>query len=342
MARPTKKEQQIKTGIKELNILVRDNTFYTFFENETENLSVFKISYYFCQYCRNRALANHRVENIDSLHDIEYKVLESLSTYIPENEKLQYMKLFNLDKLLYYRLLHLFLNDTPYIDDEKYQVINLVEENALTQAFGEDALEYFFTYSERIPFYYLDKENIPVETKAKEIIKNQDFSSISLILDNKIYPAKEEYVDKNRSTFVELDFTKPLDELIEFIKTIKTDFDEDPKVLQTLYDLTDGGQDIYTCDLAECDIYTTNNTKPIGGRLADALFIYDCKKAGLDNEYILGEIDRYWIEVKNLYPDSMQQSTLRNYHRFATEYIDEKKYKCHISGYNLPQSNIFP
>lgn len=153
-------------------------------------------------------------------------------------------------------------------------------------------------------------------------------------------------VRKNKLVNIELDFTKPKEDIMAYVEKIKDDFDENLEkgidILPNIYDLLGDDGKIFKYDVKNCDIYKTNNIKPIGGRLADALFIYDCKKVNelldadiLINKYILDEINKYWTETRNLFKDKMQPETLSEYYKLAVDYIDNKKYKCYLSGYDL-------
>ena len=138
----------------------------------------------------------------------------------------------------------------------------------------------------------------------------------------------------HKSALVKIDFTKPIQEIIAFVSKIKNDFDNDSSKIKSLdeYLGIEQAKETYSCDLTNCDIYKSGTTKPLSGRLSDALFIYDCKKLGLTKEYILSEINRYWNEVKNLNRDKMSENTYREYLNFAKKQIDEKGYKDFLEG----------
>lgn len=138
----------------------------------------------------------------------------------------------------------------------------------------------------------------------------------------------------HKSALVNIDFTKPIEEIIAFVSKIKNDFDNDPTTIQHLDELLDikPKREVYTCNFTECDIYKHKNPKPLEGRLADVLFIYDCHRLGLTKEYTLSEINRYWNDVKNLFKDKMSDNTYREYLSFANKQIDEKGYKDFLAG----------
>lgn len=144
----------------------------------------------------------------------------------------------------------------------------------------------------------------------------------------------EKILNQNKSAYVRIDFTKPLDEIVSIVTKIKNDFENNHNIIQTLGEYLDieEEKEVYKCDLVNCDIYTEKNPKPIEGRLIDALFIYDCKKFGLTNEYALNEINRYWNDVQNLFTEKMQENTRIKYLAFMTDLIDNQKFESFMTG----------
>lgn len=148
--------------------------------------------------------------------------------------------------------------------------------------------------------------------------------------------------NKNKNIYAELDLTKPLDEILSYVTRLKKDFDEDPSKFPNAYELLGETQTPYKCDLDKCEIYKdTRSPKPISGRLADILFIYDCKKvnelAGADlltNDYITDEINSYWRNVKNISTERFY--SLSEYYAIAKEYIDDKRYVEYLTGVSKP------
>lgn len=340
MAAPTKAEREKREKIKELGLFIRDSEFYTTFENEADTLSLSMTSYSFCSMARYRELGNQRANHLDHEHN-QRIVYNLLTRNIPVEKKVMYDKLKILDEKIYCRALHCLMvsNDRRVWDKEKnYSIYNIVNNESLEEIFqGEKNPDLNYNFEgDGIPFPSIDEHTIEYLTKKeKNTLTNHIIPYITLIKRHTIFPDITQFTDWNRSTYVELDFTKPLSELIEFITKIKKDFDNNPKTIQTIDDLFGRDYGIHSCNLENCDIYKTKNPKPIGGRLADVLFIYDCKKAGLDNDYILNEINKYWTETKNLFKDKMQLKTLREYHNLAIDYIDNGKYVSYLSGCNI-------
>jgi len=144
----------------------------------------------------------------------------------------------------------------------------------------------------------------------------------------------------SKSAFLELDFSKPLEDIIQTVKEVKEKIENDPEFFKTPYELLGGEPlQVFKTNLKTDEIYKeTRSPKPIEGRLADMLFIYDCKKANLTNEYIVKSINDYWNNVKNIVDaEAISLDTVQRYYKTAQEYIDLQKYKKFMSGVeNIP------
>jgi len=220
-----------------------------------------------------------------------------------------------------------------FLDNDKYLSSYYNSEPMLSDEDLENLRKYYFTHSTNDRGRALHSTTITREGCYSVGIPVQKYNTIS-------YPNDVFSIDygvrKNKVVNVELDFTKPKEELIKFITKIKDDFDEGLKkginTIPNIFDLLGDDEEIFI----DSEIHKKNTRKPIGGRLADVLFIYDCRKSGLDNDYILDEINKYWTETRNLFKEKIQLDTLREYHNLAIDYIDNEKYKCYLSGYDLP------
>lgn len=142
----------------------------------------------------------------------------------------------------------------------------------------------------------------------------------------------------HKSALVNIDFTKPKEEIIALVSKIKDDFDNDHSTIQGIDEfLGMPAHQVYNCNIKECDIYKHKNPKPLQGRLADALFIYDCNKMGLTKSYSMSEIDRYWNVVKNVFREKMSENTYYEYLDFATKQIEKGGYQDFFNGAKQPQ-----
>jgi len=359
MARPNKETLEKLEKIKRLKLFTRDNDIYTEFEETTKDMSVYEISYVFNRRCANRS-SDRYFTSIESYRESYAHLSEYLKIPI-EVEKLKRLEKIDEEiSKIYISLICTMLSDK--LEKEKpflYEMEIYVFKEEFQKIFNKEELEQAFRFGvpsainlhtalkflskkqiERLKKYYFNEANdsyfdgfggnFVYQTIIK---KNQMYrGSIPVESDEDRIPW-EHPVYKNKSCYVELDFTKPKEELIEIISNIKDRFDNDPSTIKNLYELLGDTGEIYKCNLGECDIYKKDKKKPIGGKFADIFFIYDCKKIGLDNKYIIDELYDYWLKKKNI-EEGMTLKTLQKYHKMAKEYIDEKKFKCYFSGYN--------
>ena len=151
---------------------------------------------------------------------------------------------------------------------------------------------------------------------------------------------------KHKNYFIEVDLTKPKEDIIKYIETIKDEFDDDPSKFDNIHDKLGLIPEIFQCSIKDCEIFTLGKrgtNKPINGIMADILFIYDCCKVGLSKKYIIGEINRYWNNIKKINTDEMSESTYRKYKKIAIDYIENQKYECYLTGYkNSPSKETKP
>ena len=299
------------------------------------------------------------IQNMEKLHSIDIEIFvfffelikhSKYATFSQEKPfdykviNLVYLKDF-IDILGEERAKELFigLNATIDLNTIIYDEEKLIQFKHIFPDSKCDDSKYFLSKEELNKvrnFYFSTPQDSYRITPHSTLIK-RDYHAYGTTLDSHKVETPPEgfYIDygttKTKSAYVELDFTKPIEELKEFITKIKDDFDNEHRSIRNIYDLLGDKNDIFQCDLKDCDIYKTNNIKPIGGRLSDVLFIYDCKKAGLDNDYIIDEINRYWIDIKNLFREKFRASTLIEYHNLAIDYIDNEKYECYLSGYDI-------
>lgn len=299
MARPSRAEKEKRDKIESLELFKRDSFIYTNFEERGKHLSTSIISYMFCSECNKRA-------NMDI--DLSEFKKEKISYRRNETIKEKIKKLYDIDKFMSFY--SLFIYSTDYL-----------------KGLSEDNYKFYSIQDINIELQEWEKYSQPHQIKL--IHKNYTPYNPFRLNDTPENAFNLDAIQKVNRVYAELDLSKPLDELIEFVTMIHNEYKENP---QNIYN-----HDFkpYKCELSDCDIYKFKNPKPIYGRLADVLFIYDCKKLGLSNDYIQDEIDRYWQDVKKLYKDSFTSNTLSTYYKFSKKYIDDKKYQSFVCGYDL-------
>ena len=299
MGRPSKEQILKREDIINLKIFKRDNLIYTRFEDRLKNFSTEIISYMFCSECSKRT-------NLYS----DLKDFKKEEILIRNNKTLetQIKKLYDIDKSVSFYVLFIYLSDALKVLSDKNFKLYSIQNINLELEEGE-------RYSNPSTIRLIHKNYTPYNPFRLNDTKENSNNYNELQKVNRVY--------------AELDLSKPISELLEFVTMIKNEYELDHT------NIYNDDFKPHKCDLPNCDIYKSKNPKPIYGRLSDVLFIYDCKKAGLHNDYIIDEIDRYWRDVKNLFRDKFRASTLADYYNFSQKYIDEKEYQSFVCGYDL-------
>jgi len=322
MARPTKDELKQREEFISLGLFVRDNNIYTAFEEDTKelNFSSIKLSYEFCNQCEDR-----------------YEIIQNKSIETP----MEYYNALS-DNLS-------FRNSPSYAREKKatYHSYTLVLQKEMKKAIEEKGDRFsndeeWNTFVHLDPFYneewnkdteyrLSNKEKQSMKTYFENINYHAEFKYLTII-EKDYRTIVTEKIGAERNTFMEIDLTKPLNELIEFVTTIKNDYDKNPNKISNFHNLIGLDYKDFKCSLGTCDIYKHKSPKTLSGKLMDTLFIYDCRKYGLNEDYIKSEINRYWNEVKNIHRETIAEGTYQKYYKFAIDYIDNKKFLCFIHG----------
>lgn len=144
------------------------------------------------------------------------------------------------------------------------------------------------------------------------------------------------FTNKKRKALVDIDFTKPLDEIIAFVTAIKNDFDKDPSIIPTTREILTGEPEPEPKPDTSLYTHDKKNKKKLWEKYADVLFIYDCKKVGLGEAYIRSEIDAYHqtkgIVNKKGKLISIADDTYKELVKMGKDYIDKGKYKEFLHG----------
>ncbi|MBU1666942.1 hypothetical protein KKC13_00865 [bacterium] len=366
MARPTKEEIARREQIKSLGLFVRDSHIYTAFEEETQkaNLTPTKLSYLFCNECEKRNQDYGEIYARENIRFLKY------DKNVPIIKPLLKINL-DLGAYLFYLYYHKFVdysNDKVFFPP--YSSSTLAYKKDIEKALGrclntdlsksmiefssqypstsmskmefKDWMEYYNTDDELVNISFLRDDFFTKEDKIKiqehyKTINYRDYHNLNyLTLITKDDKCEYGISGLERNTFAEIDLTKPLEEIVEFVTMLKNDYDQDPTCISNFHRLIGMELEDHQCSLEACDIYKHKNPKTLSGRLMDVLFIYDCKVAELDDSYIMSEIDRYWNDVKNVHKEKITKNTFQKYRKLAIDYIDNLEYKNFIKGYDLP------
>lgn len=104
----------------------------------------------------------------------------------------------------------------------------------------------------------------------------------------------------NLTALVQIDFSKPDEEIQDYLLTLKRELQQNSALSQDLDHFLDKRIPSQRCRTAEeiwdaLRSHKTNDGKGLSTRWADMLFIYDCEQYLIkEGTYIKDEIDRYW------------------------------------------------
>ncbi len=346
MARPSKETIKKRNEILELEIFKRNNEIYINFEDKNNNKTKYDIAYSFslCCFFRNPTRANGNMIT-DVFLDIESEEIKQSSMY---------KTLLSIDKnyASYFLNFKSFYNDNKRRDNGKpragYCIEHEIEISILRNALSKKRfieatnelinIEYFeMNFSESgSDFILTNAEKMAIINELSE----QGWKAEKTLIHSKqvSYDIEAIFEDNhNKKIFAELDLTKSKEEILEYVSKLKDDFDKDPSYFKNVSEIFGKTQAPFTCNLQDCEVYKAKNPKPIYGRLADVLFIYDCMQVNkilgadiLTKDYITDEITKYWRDTKNISTESFY--SFDEYYTLAKEYIDNKRYKDYLSG----------
>lgn len=318
-------------SIIDLELLIRSSPLYLDFENRTKDLNEVEISYIFCKECETRAKDINFTKKWLEVRDNSTSKEEKEKLTLIYNEQFEELKKIDFNLYAYYNNLFESVVLNPLEDSirKQYSVKTMIDEPILLKVLGEDRVNELLydafpkEIQENKGFPYLDFEYLisMLDTdevkKIKNHIKSNPFGFRTMILRD--YAKIQR--DSTNSHFVEIDFSKPIEEIQKFIKDIKDDFDLDPKKIPTMYDLLNIKRKKIELHTLKSEIYKKTNKKSNSQVLADILFIYDCDKAN----YIQADIQQ---EFKEHYKNEIgiRKDTIKNYLEFGKNYINKKKY----------------
>lgn len=335
--------QERRKEIINLELIQRDNTIYTDFEKDIED--GINIDYLFCMQCYIR----YSFTNGGSC-----KISYPLSI----SKKLETLKKIDENIYNYYSSLVNHCMTSWKASKKGYSVKTNFDQYALIQALGEKRFKELSFYGKSSVKSFTETlfvDGYPVNDLQKHLeyglMTSQDIIKIQNYIKNKNHgwhtTIKRNYAvldrtpfyDKNLKTnniLIDIDLNKSENEIIDFIKKIKNDYDLDKKNnkegykfknIPKIYDLLGMKEDdIFTCDIRDC-IVNSDNNKNMFEKYADILFIYDCKIAGYTNKEIYEEFTKY-------YHHGIKQESIKKYYNIAREYIDNQKYLSFLTGYS--------
>lgn len=186
---------------------------------------------------------------------------------------------------------------------------------------------------------------------SKDIKKEEDeltsfehyngFSIFTKIYDNSYTPDRREVITNfqrpplesyhiHTDFDVKINFSLPLKDLEEYIKEIKKSFEE-KKVLPK-----SGFEILNDIELNSGNLITPREILSNKNKVADMLFIYDCKKLNYKVLDIRYKLEDYY-SLKGISTKSFTEKTIKNYYDVAKTYIDERKYKELVTGISIDE-----
>lgn len=327
MARPTK--QQKEDRAKNEAILKRDIFLYTDFERRCRAIAA---------YFDNEAFMAHEMTRECVMRYYEDDIIKIIKDMDAENQYIEECKAKDnhAHRLREYELGK--KTDFERYFSLGYPILEFLKDSGhdkILSDYGSPVDEYYQNIDPEIQVCcsYTAREAIQ-ELYGNDVELNKKFFNMPVIAQR---GTVEFY---NKKALVQIDFTKSKKEIIQIVSKIKDEFDSEPTTILGLdeYLGAEPFKEVYSfTNTNQNDIYTHGKTKPLEGRLGDILFIYDCHKKGLTSEYIIGEINRYWREVKKKYTDEFQKKTYGIYLKFAKSEIGNRGFIRFMSGVNIPK-----
>lgn len=325
MARPTKQQKEDRS--KNEAILKRDIFLYADFERRCRAIAV---------YFKDEAFMAHEMTRECVMRYYEDDIIKIIKDLDAEN---QYIEECKAKDNYAHRLREYELSKKTDFDryfSIGYPILEFLKDSGnekILQDFGSPVDEYYQEIDSEIQVCcnHTAREAIK-ELYGDDVELNKKFFNMPVI-------AQSGTVDfYNKKALVQIDFTKSKKEIMQIVSKIKDEFDAEPTTILGLdeYLGIESFKDVYSFTKTnENAIYRHGRTKSLEGRLGDVLFIYDCHKKGLTSEYIIGEINRYWRDIKKKYTDEFQKKTYRAYLKFAKNEIGKRGFVRFISGVNV-------
>ena len=305
-----------KQSIIDLELLTRSSPLYSSFEDRTEDLNKTEIFNIFREEMKKRAKNLDFIKKWQEVRDISIEDKENHPLIY--NKKFEKLKVIDIDFYSYYNNLmeNLILQPLENSIKRKYSIQTMIDEPILVKVLGEQRVHELLydgfpkEIQDNKGFPYLDFEYLLTilekdeAIKIKKHIKSNLFGFRTMALNHAIHDR-----DLTKSLFVEIDFSKPIEEIERFIKLIKDDFEDKTKKPTTMYNLL-GIKDKRT----ELNIHKRTNKKTINQLFADILFIFDCYKAKYTQEDIQ-------IEFKNYYKYGIKKESIKKYFNYSKKFL---------------------
>jgi len=205
-------------------------------------------------------------------------------------------------------------------------------------------------YNEDLIYKREKREGFTLISKSSSTILNRENKFGKVIIENefscpKLYPD----IGHNRLVLVPINFSLPQLELNNYLTHLKKVIDRDANIIASPIELL--GKKIEKANNltalcandTEKECFDKNYGKMFKKKLANMLYIYDCKKEEMTKEKIIININ-YYAEENNDKSKEYPTTSPNNYDKFliiAQEYIDKSLYTELISGIKRNKNQIF-
>jgi len=127
----------------------------------------------------------------------------------------------------------------------------------------------------------------------------------------------DEFKNKNSNFYLNLE--APTDELVDFIKQFKKEYDKDQTIVKNVFELLNTESEETIKDI---------HLPSIQNKYADMFFIYDCRKLGYTQQEIIIKIYNYYHDLNpTTTTTAFTAKRIKKYHEIAIKYIDSEEYK---------------
>jgi hypothetical protein len=316
----SKQDSPLESEIKKF--LKRDAIIYTLFEKRCEELS---------EYFGNERFGLHEIFREFAMRTDGKSIIERIQKLLEYQKQVETLETTSL--LEYWRHKTHKKNTSKFEEhfSINYPLLDLLRYTKLPK--HHDIFRYFERDLDEPEPIGMPKKEYSQRFSAEAI---RDFYGTTIsfegtYLDTPVIAPRGRMRVADGSASVVIDFSKPDQEITEYVLKIKREIQADPSIVgglnrfvkaETLEKLPVSADEIWNALRS----HKTNDGKGLSTRWADMLFIYDCERYLINDEaYAKSEIDRYWH----------QKNPQINFESYGSAYcLEELKDMLQVSFHN--------
>ena len=302
MGRPSKKELREREKKIDSGLYNRDSKYYIEIENCLEELNTHEKSYQFCLFCRERSGLGITRKSKE-VHKWSFDETYETATVVP-------MATFFWVAVRNYGM---SIKEFLKISDLCTYTSGLLNFRILEKHVSKELLRDIVELAEE-----------DFTTEILPLIKPQRYNILQPYFTDSALSKK---------AYIEIDLSKSLEDITEVVTKIKESFDKDHTMVYNPYEALGYKIEPFTCNIKDCDIFKHKSPKTLGGKMTDLLYIYDSKKDGLHNPFIIEEITRYWKDIKKVSTEEFYH--FDEYYKQAKDLIDDEKHQNYLYGVSI-------